>query len=471
MSSDLAEFDNLFFNALHGHPFRAPAIEGDLRDFSALKVHAEFGLYFLLPFYALRPSAVTLLWIQAALVALTAIPVFLTARSRLGAAAGAVFALVYLCMPAVERPNFYDFHFTPLGMLFVAWFCYFLERAAKLPSSVVTRRLLWASFVLALISREDVSLGLIVLGVFVHFSGRLPKVGAIVAAVSLGYFVIVKFFIMPRFGLMWFDMIYEDLKAPGARGFGAVALTLLTNPGFVVRSLLTEAKLLYVLHMVVPVGALFLYRRSLWSAFLPGFVSTLLVTNRPPMSESSFQYTYLWVPYVIVAAMLGLEHLRERFGRERFVAALSVLGFSAFALDHQMGVLFGGESIRGGFLDKTFVMSEAETRRLASLERLIRRIPENASVTASEMEGPHVSSRLVMYSLKFTLGKAPDYILIGHVGIGGEARHLGQALASRQYGLVEQDGPYYLLKRGADPSRNGPLRRYEPKPSGQARMQ
>ena len=29
-SSDLAQFDDLFFNALHGHPFRSPAIEGNL---------------------------------------------------------------------------------------------------------------------------------------------------------------------------------------------------------------------------------------------------------------------------------------------------------------------------------------------------------------------------------------------------------------------------------------------------------
>jgi hypothetical protein len=56
MSSDLAEYDNLFFNALHGHPFRSPAIAGHLEDFSTLQGHAEFGLYLLLPFYAISPG-------------------------------------------------------------------------------------------------------------------------------------------------------------------------------------------------------------------------------------------------------------------------------------------------------------------------------------------------------------------------------------------------------------------------------
>jgi hypothetical protein len=48
-SADLAEFDNLFLNALHGHAFRAPAIEGDLANGSAVKVHAELLLYLRLP--------------------------------------------------------------------------------------------------------------------------------------------------------------------------------------------------------------------------------------------------------------------------------------------------------------------------------------------------------------------------------------------------------------------------------------
>src|SRR5690606_39263397 len=121
MSSDLAEFDNLFFNALHGHPFRAPAIEGDLENWSALKVHAEFGLWMLLPFYAIAPGPEALLWIQTAVVAFTAVPIFLLGRSSVGPWGGVVFVAAYLAMPAVQRPNFYDFHFTPLGMFFVAW--------------------------------------------------------------------------------------------------------------------------------------------------------------------------------------------------------------------------------------------------------------------------------------------------------------------------------------------------------------
>src|SRR5262249_3822072 len=127
-SSDLAEFDNLFFNALHGHPFRAPAIEGLLDDWSALKIHAEFLLYVLLPFYAISPGPVALLWIQPAVIALTAIPIYLLAADRIGKGLAVVVAIAFLCFPAVQRPNFYDFHFTPAGMACIAWWLWSLNR-------------------------------------------------------------------------------------------------------------------------------------------------------------------------------------------------------------------------------------------------------------------------------------------------------------------------------------------------------
>lgn len=465
MSSDLAEFDNLFFNALHGHPFRAPAIEGDLDAWSALKVHAEFGLYLLLPFYALSPGPEALLLIQTGLVALTAIPVYLLAARRLGRAAGVVFAAILLLLPIVQRPNFYDFHFTPLGMFLVAWVLCLLDGYLAARGDRSSRR--WGiglalAFGAALLAREDVSIGLTVLGVFVALSGQHVRLGLGMAAISAGYFVIVKFGVMPRFGEMWFDSIYQDLMAPGATGFRAVILTLLSNPVFVLKSLLTEDKFLYALHMTVPLLGLWLRRPFLLLAAVPGFVSTLLVTNRPPMYQSSFQYTYLWVPYVVGASIVAVSQLASTkpaaVRRAWRTAAVVGVGLAAVASSFQYGALLGSDSILGGFGVKTFEVSEPERRRLQQLRELVSQIPPSASVAATEAEGPHVSTRLVMYSLKFTLGQDPDYLVLGAIRRGGEQKHVRQALDSGQYGVVHREGPFFLLQRGADTSRNRELR-------------
>jgi uncharacterized membrane protein len=476
-SSDLAEFDNLFFNALHGHPFRSPAIEGELQNWSALKVHAEFALYLLLPFYALSPGPQALLILQTSIIALTAIPIHLFAARRLGAGVGVVFAVVYLFLPAVQQPNFYDFHFTPVGMFFVAWTFVFLDRVLHPELGVAPRRLrlhkllLILCFAGALLSREDIAFGLSLLGLMVVLGGKSPRLGLALAASAAAYFVLMKFGVMPRFGSMWFSAIYEDLKAPGLGGFGAVVQTLLTNPAYVLRKLLAEPKLTYLLHLLVPLAFLWVRRPWLALAALPGLPFSLLVTNRSPMSEISFQYVYHWVPYIVAASVLGLQATSRRLGpgasREPTVsgrvaacAALCALIFAAALSSHQFGALLGAESITGGFGPKSLRISDEERARVARLRQLTARIPKDASVVASEREGPHVSTRLVMYSLKFTFGQDPDYVLIGRELSRAEHDRLLPELASGRYGLLASEGEFFLLQRGADPSQNANLMRW-----------
>ena len=452
-SSDLAEFDNLFWNALHGHPFRSPAIEGNLADWSALKVHAEFILYVLLPIYALAPGPEQLLRIQTAVIALTAVPLYLLAVRRVGRPAAAVVAIAFLMMPAVQQPNFYDYHFTPVGMFFVAWTLCWYDAYARAERDATRARLRTAAFIcfgLALLSREDIAAGLTVAFFLLGVFGMQPRTSFSLAAIAMAYVGIMKFGIMPRFGEMWFDRIYGRLHADGQPGIASVLMTTITNPVFVVRTLMTPDRFLYVLHMTVPLLFLWNRRACLLLAAAPGLFFTLMVTDRSPMNQISFQYTYLWVPYVVAASVLGLEAIAvddvQRWPRK--AAAAVALACVAVACCWNFGALLGNDSIIGGFGEKRLVISSPERARLAQLETLIALIPRSATVAATEYEGPHVSSRLVMYSLKYTLGHDPDFILLGPVAFGGELGHLRQAIDSGRYVLVERAGDFSLLRRG-----------------------
>jgi uncharacterized membrane protein len=458
-SSDLAEFDNLFFNALSGHPFRAPAIEAELTDFSALKIHAEFILYLFLPFYALRPGPEALLVIQSVTVALTAVPIYALAARRLGEPAACVVAGAFLLMPAVQQPNFYDFHFTASGMLFVASTLALADAhlaARERGDAKTSSRLLTGTcvaFILALASREDVSVGLALLGLAIAASGAF-RLGAGMFVSGALWFVVVKFWLMPRFGTMWFSDIYEDLKAQGYSDFDAVVKTLLTNPVFAFRKLFSESRLLYVLHLLVPLAFLWVRRPWLALALLPGLPFTLLATNRDPLVQISFQYVYHFIPYVFAASVLGLFFLKQR-GAERFHAALAALAIVSVAAGHQFGAI-GNTSIVGGFSRKEFSISSKERERLRDLRELAEAIPEDASVAATEHEGPHVSTRVDFFSLKFSPGHDPDFLLVGRL-MSGEARHVLQLLETGAYGLVERRGDFFLLKRGGDPKTAAPL--------------
>jgi len=450
-TADLGEYDNQFFNALHGHPFRLPASEADLRDWSALRFHAEFVMYLLLPFYALKPGPPALLIIQTVFVALTAIPIYLFGARRLPRWIAAVVAVAFLSLPVVERPNFYDFHFVPIGMFFAAWAIWAVDRI--LHAEAPRRRdyvVCWLAFVLACLSREDIAFGMVIVSAFLVFYGKAPKLAIGMLVFSALYFVLIKFFIMPRFGEHWFDSVYDDIKAAGIERYGAVVATMLTNPVFVLKAMLTEAKLLYVLHFIVPLQFLWLRRPYLLVATLPTAFFTLMVTNRPPMFQTSFQYSYQWFPYIVIASLLALQHIRSAspLGAVRQAAAALALCVAAAGACYQYGVLLGGKSITGGFVEKRVRVTPDEWERYRELKALVAQIPTQASVAATDTVGPHVSTRLVLYSIKFSMGDNPEYIVFQRSIGGVEAQRILAALKSGEYGVMDRRGPFVLARRG-----------------------
>jgi uncharacterized membrane protein len=451
-SSDLAEYDNLFFNALSGHPFRAPGVATRMEDWSNLANHAEPVMYLLLPFYAIAPGAGALLWIQAGLVGLTAIPIYLLASARLGSWVGFAFSTAFLMMPVTQQPNFYDFHFTSAALFFISWLLYFVYRLKHEPGKKSLRAGVYASLMCSLLCREDIGIGTAVIGVFLVFRGVLVQEGIRITALSGAYFIGVKFLLMPQFGTWWFDDMYGQIKSEGVDGFGSIVVTLLSNQAFVLRAIMNEPKALYLLHMTAPVLALWLRRPLLVLAVIPAMISSLLVTDRPPLFQSSFQYTYLWLGYTIAASILAVD--KKRKGATAI--ALIVL---ALSLDLQKGVLLGGDRIMGGFSLKDLVVRPQDRQRMKQFQAITKLLPPTATVSVTEREGPHISNRVTWFSLKFALGHDPEYLLVADPGIRGEQAHLKEALEAERYGVIATEGPFTLLKRGASTERNGPLLR------------
>lgn len=439
---DLGIYDNLMFNAIHGHPFRATVLfpPGGGNNLAS---HAEFGVIWFIPFYALHPGPETMLIAQAILLGFAAVPLYLFAATQLSRPMAAVIAVAYLCFPPLHGPNFYDFHWLTLTPFFHFWLFW----------AIATRRrwLTIAMIVILYSLREDVAVDLVGLGLFLLLTRIRPRLGLWLAVVSAVWFGIDRFVIMPLAGSWYFQNLYSGLFADGVPTFGSVIKTILTNPLFFITTLMTQVKLEYVLHMLVPLAFLPLRRLPLVLLLLPAIFFTIMTTGYSPTTMISFQYTNHWTPFLFAASVLALVVIgRQPNGGAARLAALGTMVIVMAADSYTFGAIFQHEVFIGGFNRIEFKISPAEQRRYADLQALIAMIPRDASVSATENEAAHISTRKNAYALRVAPGPV-DYLLIGRSHVGDLSRAaLIAAMANRdEYGLLAQRGDeLFLFKRG-----------------------
>jgi uncharacterized membrane protein len=437
---DLGQYDNIFWSALHGKTLRCSPL-GNLASWSELSNHAELSVYFLLPFYALRPNAETLLIMQSCFLGLGAIPIYLFAARRLPPRSAFFLTACYLLYPPLHGANFYDFHFQPIASTFVLFTIYFID----------TRRWILATItcIVALGCREDVSIGLSMLGLYLLFSGYRVRPGALLSIAGATYFVIMRFFIMPHFGQNWFSDMYKDLypQPDGPHSYGGVVMSLVSNPTYVFRTLLTADKLRYFLQIAAPIAFLPLRRAYLLPALVPGAMFTLLTTAYAPTTDIGFQYSCHYIPYLFTASALALASYGSLGQRAvgRFPAALTALGIGTFLCTAQWGAFPPRGTIRGGFVDVAFSRpTPADEQKARDLAELAAMIPSEAMFAVTEEELPHVSGRLNVLGMKYGVGNA-EYVLYA---TSGQGSYVGaQALADGSFIEIAKRPGLMLLKR------------------------
>ena len=434
---DLGQYDNIFWNALHGRPLVCTPL-GAFTNWSSLSGHADFATFFLLPIYAIYPHAETLLVMQSVLLALGALPIYFFAARRLPPAYACILAFSYLLYPPLHGSNFYDFHFQPVAATFVLFTIWLID----------ARRWFWAGlfYVLAITCREDISVGLTFLGLYLFLTGYRPRAGAIMAVVGIAYFVVVRFYIMASFGPGWFSDIYKDLYPPsGPNSYGGVMQTLATNPIFVFRTLFTTDKLKYFLQIVTPLAFLPLRRAYLLPALAPGVLFTLLTTQYSPTTDIAFQYSGHFTAYIFMASAIALAACLAE-GRLKGRAAAAALIVGTFLCTKHWGAFPPSGTFKSGFSIINFTKpTAADFRKARDLADLARLVPEGANLAVSEQELPHVSDRILKLLTLRDGAAGAEYILYG---TGSAGAHIAaQVLASGEYVEIANRPGLALLRR------------------------
>jgi hypothetical protein len=168
-----------------------------------------------------------------------------------------------------------------------------------------------------------------------------------------------------------------------------------------------------------------------------------------------------WAPYLFMAAVVAIKSIREGAldGIARSRAAVATLVLSSLVLTYNYGAFPRREgSFKAGFNRIEFTFSDAERKRYAQLLEIIRDIPPDAPLAATEKVGPHVSSRLKI----FTMRNGPqtgEYILASsrELKLSKTRPTLKEALETGRYGVLRRVGDFALMKKGHSTAGNAEL--------------
>ena len=274
-----------------------------------------------------------------------------------------------------------------------------------------------------------------------------------------------------------FVEIYRGLLPKGADGFGAVVGTVLANPAFAFKTLLTSDKLVYVLQIATPLAFLPWLRPIGWVCSLPGVLFCLLVTHALPLIEISFQYTPHWTTYLFLALIVNVEWLEHgaqneapprtrsaipegvsagamppltELGTARKHAALATFALCMLLGSHQFGAILQQNTARAGYGAFVFGTTKAQEADYTALRALVAQVPKDARIVASETIVPHVSNRRYAYTLRIGVFDADYLLAVTEGALSDERKRLQGELRGHRFGVVDVRRRFVLMRRGAD---------------------
>jgi uncharacterized membrane protein len=330
--------------------------------------------------YALLPSAHTLFVLQSLAIGLGAPAVWLIARGEGLAPIIALLAVVlYFAYPTVQYTNLDAFRERSFGLCFFLWAMW------------AFRQHRWRTFlvflILLIICRLEAALFASCFGIYALLTGRCRKYVVVPLVLGLGYFFVGNFVFVPLVNQgQPISYVYEYFK-PLGRSMGEVLHTVLTRPGYTMREALGWSKLIYLLLLVLPTAGLSLLAPRELLFTMPVLGLNLLAT-KPQLSDVRYWYSMLLVGPLVVATIVGIRRLGDRWRplqRRPWLVILPV-----FVCILAANLLTPNPLI-------SLVRHHEPPARRAVAQAIIRQIPPDARVAASGRLAPHLLRRYLYY--------------------------------------------------------------------------
>ena len=497
---DLGNMDQALWNTLHGHPFRFTNQGLDwYGPPTRLGVHVEPILLLIAPLYLIHTGPETLLILQTVALALGGIPLFLLCLRRLPEAplVGVAFVVAYLLAPELFGEALWDFHAVALAtplLLLALW-------------ALDARRYGWfvVAGALAALTKEDVALALIPLGVYLAIWRGKPRLGWGVVALSVAWVGCCFGFILPHFsgGASGGNNFWYRYSWLGASP-GAAVSNVLTHPWLPFVGVLGDGvKRGYLVELLRTGGGLGIFAPVAWICGLPELAVNILSTHEEQYS-GFFQYNAVMLVFLLGAAVYGTEALywarhltsypRRSHGERGSIAeksltsrretshagSLSARIIAGSALVSQawrrllaripipsqwmlplvvVWLVFASVwnlSASGPRLAAFWHAGDSSFTQQTAVDALLARVPANAVVAATDSLDPHLSDRYTIYLMPDPRSYQADYVAINirdavFLVRDADAKMEAAMLASGHYVIVGTAGDVTLLHRIGPP--------------------
>ncbi|MFE7115182.1 DUF2079 domain-containing protein [Streptomyces sp. NPDC057654] len=422
MSWDLGIFEQAIRAYAH---FQAPVADLKGPGANILGDHFSPVTALLAPFYRVFPTPVTLLVAQAVLFAVSVIPVARVAAHLLGRKRGLAIGLAFGLSWGVQRAVEFDFHEIAFAMPLIA---FSLE--------AVLRQRWWTAVCWALplvLVKEDLGLTVAAIGavMLVRLRGKeQPRMVALAAG-------------LVAFGLVA-AIITFGVVIPGFNNGGSYDYwNKLNGDGGPAPTIPFDTAIRTLLWILLPTTGLLALRSPLLIVALPTLAWRFL-SHDDHYWGIDWHYSAVLMPVVFIAlvdALTGVGASPRAWLRSYAHHIPAAVAAAALALTTSLPLA-----------DLTEADTYRKSSAVSAVDRLLNRIPDNATVEANVGPISRLTDRCRVFWIGGTGGIQPDYVALRN----DEAKAPAELLDETQrmhpgtaYTYLGGDGGYVVLRRTA----------------------
>lgn len=437
---DLANMDQTLWYTLHGHFF---SLRSPDQFVSRFAIHADLILVLLAPLYLVWNDVRILLASGSVFSALGAIPVYLLSFKLLkNKIVSLVIVAAYLLNPGMQWTDIYEFHGVSMSVPFMLAAFYF----------AYSKRWRWYGLfiLLALLTKEEISLNVAMLGLFVALVFKKWWIGFSTFFVGVIWFLTMVYIVIPHFSPTGQNWVMEGLGNAGMNPLQDV-VNQIKSKDFLTLFFFNKTSLDYYILLLKPF------------AFLPLLGLPWLLLSAPEVAINiirgsttiNFHYDSGVTPSLVLATIFGFYYVKlllNKWDLTKRVSEVVLSMMAVFLLVVAVRVNYHYSPLPTTPSCWCSIYDVKDEDR--AFERALQSIPKDAMITASLEVRPHISHRDLAFTVPSATESAQYIALITQNRIPGnfnpkeyENWLIPILLSSKDYRTTFRSEHFYLFEK------------------------